>query len=85
MLCNSEELNPNAEENAPFCQEFMESGICSKEQAGERCVFRHIKADHIECVVKKIRDGEVRNRKRVDGIASYLFNSLAGFTIYCSG
>lgn len=61
MVCNAEELNLNAEENAPLCQEFVDTGSCSKEQANEKCTFRHVKSNHIECVVKRIRDGEVRD------------------------
>lgn len=59
MRCHCVDLNPNAPPDARLCYDFLNSGVCKREQLSGICRFRHLPADHIETIVDKIRNGKV--------------------------
>lgn len=59
MTCHCVDLNPNAPPDARLCYDFLNSGVCKREQTAGICRFRHLPVDHVETVVDKIRNGKV--------------------------
>lgn len=59
MICNSKDLNPNSGTNARLCYDYLNTGVCKREQTTGVCHFRHLGPDNIDCVVDKIRNGKV--------------------------
>ena len=59
MTCNACDLNPNALPNARLCYDFLNTGKCKRDAAGEVCRFRHLPPDHIDAIVDKIRNGKM--------------------------
>lgn len=57
--CNCHDLNPNAPANARLCYDYLNTGKCKRDMAGEICRFRHLPPNHIDSVVDKIRNGKM--------------------------
>ena len=64
MTCHCVDLNPNAPPDARLCYDFLNSGVCRREQTAGICRFRHLPVDHVETVVDKIRNGKVVEMER---------------------
>ena len=66
MTCHCVDLNPNAPPDARLCYDFLNSGVCKREQTAGICRFRHLPIDHVETIVDKIRNGKVCEREKCE-------------------
>lgn len=67
MTCHCVDLNPNAQPDARLCYDFLNSGVCKREQTAGICRFRHLPVDHVETIVDRIRNGKVKEREKDEG------------------
>lgn len=59
LVCNMQDQNPHSGKNARLCYDYLNTGVCKREQMNGICRFRHLAPNNIESVVDKIRNGKV--------------------------
>ena len=59
LVCNMQDQNPHSGKNARLCYDYLNTGVCKREQMNGICHFRHLAPNNIESVVDKIRNGKM--------------------------
>ncbi len=54
-----QDQNPHSGKNARLCYDYLNTGVCKREQMNGICRFRHLAPNNIEIVVDKMRNGKV--------------------------
>ena len=54
-----QDQNPHSGKDARLCYDYLNTGVCKREQMNGVCRFRHLAPNSIESVVDKIRNGKV--------------------------
>ena len=55
MPCSAEEVNPFSSPREKLCYDFLNTGVCKRNQEGKICRFRHCLPNHEEAVKDRMK------------------------------